>query len=211
MAEEGTLILTSSAISNGGRIPRKYTQVGQGAVKDVSPPVEWYNVPEGTNCLALIMEDLGSVDPADSTANPFVHWVVVNIPPTMKGLPEGFTTKDVDDERDDASQIQEGPNDFKATGYRGPIPSDTEHRYEFHLYALDSALKVPKKPSRDRVLDAMEGHILADAVLVASYGTEGAHMGHNNYMAPGQPHIAGPGRPEAHKNSYNPMGQIHGR
>lgn len=57
----------------------------------------------------------------------------------------------------------------------------------------------------------MEGHILADAVLVASYGTEGAHMGHNNYMAPGQPHIAGPGRPEAHKNSYNPMGQIHGR
>lgn len=63
------------------------------------------------------------------------------------GLPEGFAAKDVDDEDDEAGQIQEGGNDFKATGYRGPVPSNSEHRYELHLYALDSKLKVPKKVS----------------------------------------------------------------
>jgi hypothetical protein len=212
MAEvEGGMILSSKGISNGGRIPRKYTQVGQGAVKDVSPPLEWYNVPEETVSLAIIMEDPDSPDPADPSPNPFVHWVVVNIPPTMKGLPEGFAAKDVDDEDDEAGQIQEGGNDFKATGYRGPIPSASEHRYELHLYALDTKLKVPKKPSRDRVLEAMDGHILAEAQLVASYGTENAHLGHNRYLAPGLTHISGPGRPETMKSHHIPMGQIHGR
>jgi hypothetical protein len=208
MAEE--MILSSKGLSHGGRIPRKYTQDGQGAVKDVSPPLEWYNVPEGTVSLALLMEDPDSPDPANPSPNPFVHWVVVNIPPTMKGLPEGFTVKDHDDDNDEASEISEGVNDFKATGYRGPIPSDSEHRYELRLYALDTKLKVPKKPSRDRVLEAMDGHILAEAQLVASYGMENT-SGHNNYLAPGLPHISGPGRPDTNKGHNNPMGQIHGR
>jgi len=82
MAEEaGGMILTCKGISNGGRIPRKYTQDGQGAVKDVSPPLEWYEVPEGTVSLAVIMEDPDSPDPADPSPNPFVHWYAhVSIP-----------------------------------------------------------------------------------------------------------------------------------
>lgn len=211
MAEEaGVMILSIKGVSSGGRIPRKYTQDGQGAVKDVSPPLEWYEVPEGTESLAVIMEDPDSPDPADPSPNPFVHWVVVNIPPTMKGLPEGFTVKDHDDDKDEASEILEGGNDFKATGYRGPIPSDSEHRYEFRLYALDTKLKVPKKPSRDRVLEAMDGHILAEALLVATYGMENSQAGHNSYLAPGLAHLSGPGRAET-KGHTNAMGQIHGR
>jgi len=62
-------------------------------------------------------------------------------------LPEGFTVKDHDNDDDEAGEILEGGNDFKATGYRGPIPSDSEHRYEIHLYALDTKLRVPKKVS----------------------------------------------------------------
>lgn len=208
MAEEGEMTFSSKGISHGGRIPRKYTQVGQGAVKDVSPPLEWYNVPEDTVSLVVIMEDPDSPDPANPSPNPFVHWVVVNIPPTMKGLPEGFTIKDHNDDNDEASEILEGVNDFKATGYRGPIPSGSDHRYELHLYALDTKLRVPKKPSRDRVLEAMEGHILAEVQIEAFYGSD--ITGHNNFLAPGLPHISGPGRPETRGHNHV-MGQIHGR
>jgi Raf kinase inhibitor-like YbhB/YbcL family protein len=211
MAEEaGGMILSSKAISHGGKIPRKYTQDGQGAVKDVSPPLEWYEVPEGTESLAIIMEDPDSPDPADPSPNPFVHWVVVNIPPTMKGLPEGFTVKDHGNDDDEASEILEGVNDFKSTGYRGPIPSDSEHRYEIHFYALDTKLKVPKKPSRDRVLEAMDGHILAESLLVATFGMENSQAGYNRYMPAGLANLSGPGRANTKGNS-NAMGQIHGR
>ncbi|KAG0569287.1 hypothetical protein M758_6G075300 [Ceratodon purpureus] len=207
MAEgEGGMILSCKGISNGGRFTRKYTQDGQGAVKDVSPPLEWYNVPEETVSLAIIMEDPDSPDPADPSPNPFVHWVVANIPPTMKGLPEGFAVKDVENEDEEAGQILEGVNDFKSTGYRGPIPSPSEHRYEFRLYALDTKLKVPKKPSRERLLEAMDGHILEEAELVATYGMENSHLGHT---APGVTRSGVAGR--ANTKSYNPMGQIHGR
>jgi len=206
------MYLTIKGMANGGRIPRKYTQDAQGAVKDMSPPIEWYNVPEGTVTLALIMEDPEAPDPNDPAPNPWVHWVVVNIPATMKGLPEGFTTKEVDDEDDELSQIQEGHNDFKVPSYRGPNPPIGEHRYEFQLYALDTKLKVPKKPSRDRVRDAMEGHILAEAMFVGVYGHDNSRPGHENgFMPPGLGHLAGPGRPETMHNTHNPMGQIHGR
>jgi Raf kinase inhibitor-like YbhB/YbcL family protein len=211
MAEEaGEMVLSIKGISSGGKIPRKYTQDGQGAVKDVSPPVEWYEVPEGTVSLAIIMEDPDSPDPADPSPNSFVHWVVANIPPTLKGLPEGFTVKDHVTDDDEASEILEGVNDFKSTGYRGPVPSDSEHRYELHLYALDTKLRIPKKPSRDRLLEAMDGHILAEALLVTTYGVENAQTGHNRFLPAGLANLSGPGRPNTKGNS-NAMGQIHGR
>lgn len=70
MAEEGAMFLTSKAFTNGGRIPKKHTQEAQGAVKDVSPPLEWYNVPEDAVTLALIMED-----PAPTESHAVDHWV----------------------------------------------------------------------------------------------------------------------------------------
>jgi hypothetical protein len=129
----------------------------------------------------------------------------------MKGLPEGFTVKDHGNDDDEASDILEGVNDFKSTGYRGPIPSESEHRYEIHFYALDTKLKVPKKPSRDRVLEAMDGHILAESLLVATFGMENA-QGHNTnkYVPAGLANLSGPGRANTKGNS-NAMGQIHGR
>ena len=66
---------------------------------------------------------------------------------TSAGLPEGFTTKDVDDEDDDLGEIREGVNDFKSHGYCGPNPPSGEHTFEFRLYALDAKLKLPKKVS----------------------------------------------------------------
>lgn len=66
---------------------------------------------------------------------------------TCAGLPEGFATKDVDNEDDDLGEIREGVNDFKGHGYHGPNPPSGEHTFEFHLYALDAKLKLPKKVS----------------------------------------------------------------
>jgi len=185
------MFLTSKAFTNGGRIPKKHTQEAQGAVKDVSPPLEWHNVPEDAVTLALVMEDPA---PTESHAvDHWTHWVVCNIPPTLKGLPEGFATKDVDSEDDDLGEIREGVNDFKGHGYHGPNPPSGEHTFEFHLYALDAKLKLPKKPSRDRLMDAMDGHILAEAVLVGHYHKENFQTGRDSYVGPGDAHMSNVG------------------
>jgi len=209
MEEEGGMLrLTSKEISHGGRIPRKFTQEAQGAVKDISPPLEWYGVPEATQSLVVIMEDPDVPDPANPIGVPWVHWVVVNIPPTLKGLPAGFTTKEVDSEEDgELGEIQEGVNDFKVPGYRGPNPPTGLHSYSIKLYALDTKLKVGRKPSRDKVLDAMSGHILDEAELVATYGKENFVTGRDTYIPRDAPHGVGPGHPEV--KGGNPMGQLH--
>jgi phosphatidylethanolamine-binding protein (PEBP) family uncharacterized protein len=73
VVEDG-LYLTSKEISHGGRIPRKFTQDSQGAVKDISPPLEWYGVPEGTQSLVVIMEDPDVPEPENPIGVPWVHW-----------------------------------------------------------------------------------------------------------------------------------------
>ncbi|KAL7194990.1 hypothetical protein ACSBR1_035245 [Camellia fascicularis] len=128
--------LVSPTIHHLGRVPRKYTGDGQGAKKDWSPPVEWYNLPEGT-------KNIDANDP-DGPIVPWAHWVVVNIPPTLRGLPEGFSGKEEEVEGD-YGEIKEGHNDWKVSGYRGPkMPTfghhPPGHRLEFKLYALDEDL-----------------------------------------------------------------------
>lgn len=194
-----TFRLASSSIDHNGRIPRKFTGEGQGAHKDEAPPLEWYGVPVGTESLALIVEDPDAPDPDDPIV-PWTHWVLVNIPPTLKGIPAGFSAKTVD-ENSEYAAIQEGVNDWKVPGYRGPNPPVGVHRYEFKLYALDTKLKLGNKATKDKALDAMEGHILGVAELVAYYGKEKAKTGHDSYMPPGAPHPAGPGQADVGKGT----------
>ncbi|KAK6943459.1 Phosphatidylethanolamine-binding protein [Dillenia turbinata] len=99
--------LASPAIHNEGSLPRKFTQDGQGAKKNISPPLEWYNVPEGTKTLALVVQDIDAPDPSDPVV-PWVHWVVVNIPPSLKGLPEGFSCKEEEVTKDKLLVATEG-------------------------------------------------------------------------------------------------------
>lgn len=207
--EEGSMSLASKVLKNGSRIPPRYTQDGQGAKSNMSPPLEWYNVPEETQCLVLIMED--PEPQMENSPTSFTHWIVFNIPPTLKGLPENFSTKDHDDEKDELNLIREGLNDFKVPSYRGPNPPTGDHNYEFHLYALDAFPKVPKKPNKDRLLEAMDGHILAEAVLVGHYNKDQyGHTGYPNvkgYHPTGVPQYSGPGRAQLkvqHNNTRGP-------
>jgi Raf kinase inhibitor-like YbhB/YbcL family protein len=145
------ITLTSDAFTAHGPIPQQYT--GEGA--DVSPPLAWSGVPQGAKELALICED-----PDAPTAEPWVHWVIYKIPPMLSGLPEGVR-----------SDLTAGQNDFNQTGYRGPMPPPGHgmHQYHFHLYALDVSLLASPGLTKSQLLDAMQGHILAEGELVGAY------------------------------------------
>ncbi|XP_031498220.1 uncharacterized protein LOC116262843 isoform X2 [Nymphaea colorata] len=166
MAQE-VLKLVSPNIENDGRLPRKYTQEGQGTQQDISPPLEWYGVPHGTQSLALIVQDIDAPDPSGPIV-PWTHWVVVNIPPTLKGLPEGFSGKE-EEKGGDCRGIKEGNNDFKIPGWRGPKLPSYGHRFQFKLYALDEQLHLGNKVTKDKVVDAIQGHVLGEAELMAIF------------------------------------------
>ena len=157
-----TLKITSSAFENGATIPKKHT--GDGV--DLSPPLVWSSLPEGTAELALICDD-----PDAPTPQPWVHWVIYKIPTDQAGLPEAV--EPVQDPKALAGVLQ-GANSWSAgntVGYRGPAPPPGHgtHHYHFTLYALDAPLQVRPGLTKAALLAAMRGHILAEAELVGVY------------------------------------------
>ena len=141
--------LTSSAFTEGEAIPRRHSCEGD----NVSPPLSWRSPPEGTRSLALIVHD------PDAPIGDFVHWIGWNIDPGSGGLEEG------------AHAPVEGASGFGENGYGGPCPPPGHgpHRYVHELFALDSELNLDEGASRDRLEDAMEGHVLGGAELVGTY------------------------------------------
>ncbi|KAL6841286.1 hypothetical protein ACP4OV_028804 [Aristida adscensionis] len=166
MAQESLRLVSHPIAAHEGRLPRQYTAEGQGAKKDISPPVEWYGVPEGTRSLALVVQDVDAPDPAGPVV-PWTHWVVANIPPDTKGLPEGFSG--AGGAAGAGRGLQEGVNDWKQPGWRGPVPPSHGHRIQFKLYALDDELHLGNKVTKDKLMEAMEGHVLGEAELIAVF------------------------------------------
>jgi Raf kinase inhibitor-like YbhB/YbcL family protein len=155
--KEGEMALTvsSSTFKEGDRIPAKYTCQGQ----DVSPPLAWGEPPAGTQSFALIVDD------PDAPGGVFTHWVLFNIPPDSRNLPEAVPTQ-----AELASGALQGKTDFGRTGYGGPCPPPGHpHRYQFTLYALDQPLGLEGGTSKKQLLSAMEGHILAQGQLTGTY------------------------------------------
>ncbi|HDN79530.1 MAG: YbhB/YbcL family Raf kinase inhibitor-like protein [Chloroflexi bacterium] len=154
-SEGAVLEITSSAFEAEGTIPSRYTCKGE----NVSPPLRWTGVPGEAKSLVLICDD------PDAPRGTFVHWVIFNIPPSATGLPEGVPPKPA---LEDGS-IQ-GKNDFGRIGYGGPCPPPgPAHRYFFKLYALDISLDLPSGATKEQVLKAMEGHIIAKGSLMGRY------------------------------------------
>ncbi|KAL6619078.1 hypothetical protein ACP70R_034217 [Stipagrostis hirtigluma subsp. patula] len=167
MAQESLRLVSHPIAAHDGRLPRQYTAEGQGAKKDMSPPLEWYGVPEGTRSLALVVQDIDAPDP-EGPVVPWTHWVVANIPPDTKGFPEGFSGQGGAASAA-AGGLQEGINDWKQPGWRGPVPPSHGHRIQFKLYALDDEVRLGNKVTKDKLLDAIEGHVLGEAELIAVY------------------------------------------
>ncbi len=147
--------LFSPAFKEGELIPRKYTCDGP----NLSPPLQWQNVPAGTKSLALICDD------PDAPAGTWVHWVIFNLPPHLSGLPENVPPQK---ELPDGSL--QGKNDFGQIGYGGPCPPYGIHRYFFKIYALDIKLDLKSGATKSQLLSFMEGHILSQGQLMGRYG-----------------------------------------
>jgi Raf kinase inhibitor-like YbhB/YbcL family protein len=148
----GELTLASPAFEDGGRIPETY---GYDA-ENVNPPLEIQNVPEGTESLALIMDDPDAVEPAGKVWD---HWIVWNIPPERTTIPEGWDPEDA----------KQGTNDFDTVGYGGPSPPDREHEYRFELYALETTLDLPSETDADGLRSAIEGDVIEQTRLYGTY------------------------------------------
>ena len=150
--------LSSSAFVHEGQIPSNHTCDGE----DLSPSLSWSGAPNGTRSLALIVDDPDAPDP-DAPKMTWVHWVLYNLPPDSVGLPESIASSEL------PIGTQEGLNDWKQTGYRGPCPPIGRHRYFFKLYALDTVLSDLNNPTKADLEQAMHGHVLADATLMGTY------------------------------------------
>jgi Raf kinase inhibitor-like YbhB/YbcL family protein len=152
------LKLLSGAFEQGASIPKRYTCEGE----DLSPPLAWSGVPAGTRSLALIVDDPDAPDPAAPKMT-WVHWVLYNLPPETTHLDPGIAPSALP-----AGTLQ-GRNDWKRTGYGGPCPPIGRHRYFHKLYALDATLPDLKQPTKDQLLKAIEGRVLAQGELVGTY------------------------------------------
>jgi hypothetical protein len=148
--------VSSTAFTEGGTIPKDYTCDG----KDISPRLNWSNVPDGTRSFVLISDD------PDAPVGTWVHWVVYDIPADLSGLPE-----DVPKSPSVAGVGTQGSNDFRKTGYNGPCPSRGKpHRYFFKLYALDIQLNLEPGATKATIEKALGGHILSEGQVVGKYG-----------------------------------------
>jgi Raf kinase inhibitor-like YbhB/YbcL family protein len=152
--EKMSIKVTSTAFPEGGMIPKQYTCDG----RNISPPLAWDSVPGNAKTLALTADD------PDAPGRTWVHWVVFNLPASAKNLPENVLPQEMI-----TGGGKQGTNDFRKIGYGGPCPPSGTHRYYFKVYALDKELGLDSRTTKDQVLKAMEGHILAQGELMGRY------------------------------------------
>jgi hypothetical protein len=147
--------LKSTAFSEGGMIPKKYTCDSV----DVSPDLSWTGIPDKAVSLALICDD------PDSPAGTWAHWVIYCIPAKASSLPEGVPANNTT-----FQGAKQGENSFHRGGYGGPCPpKGTTHRYFFKLYALDIQLALDALATKDELLAAMQGHVIGQGQLIGKY------------------------------------------
>jgi Raf kinase inhibitor-like YbhB/YbcL family protein len=148
------LTVISPAFREGGIIPGKYSCWGG----NTSPQVNWTKGPDKTAYYILILDD------QDTPVKPFSHWVLYNIRGNITELHEGISTNGILD----TGAIQ-GRNDRMKLGYFGPCPPVGDaHHYCFTVYAVDTALGLASA-TREEVLLAIQGHILARGQLTGTY------------------------------------------
>jgi Raf kinase inhibitor-like YbhB/YbcL family protein len=146
--------ITSPAFDNGGMIGAKYTCDGE----NISPPLQWDAVAEGTKSIALICDD------PDAPMGTFVHWVLFNLPAETRKLTENIPADKIL-----PNGAKQGITDFRSIGYGGPCPPSGTHRYFFKIYALDTEIDLPAGTKKSQLLKAMQEHILGQGQLIGKY------------------------------------------
>ena len=152
------MIVSSTGFKNNGIIPLKHTGFGD----DVSPELIITDAPEDAVSFAIILDDLDV-----PFCRIFTHWIIWNIPVTDI-IPEGLPCGAVIHEPVSACQgTAWGKHRYR--GPKQPFFIRKEHRYVFTVYALDCRLYISEESHRKDLIDAMHGHILAEASLIGRY------------------------------------------
>jgi Raf kinase inhibitor-like YbhB/YbcL family protein len=156
---QGALSIMSPAFDDGTPIPVKFAAKGE----NISPPLTWSSGPRGTKSYAIFMED-----PDVKENPPFVHWTVYNIPANLQELAKGIPALP---ELLEPPGVRQGKNDRGSIGYVGPNPPplDPAHRYYFQIFALDIMLDLPVGATREELIDAMRGHLVATGSIIGLY------------------------------------------
>jgi Raf kinase inhibitor-like YbhB/YbcL family protein len=141
--------ISSAAFENNSLMPSKYTCEGQGK----NPPLEFRDVPGGTESLVLIVED------PDAHIKTWIHWTIWNIDPGTTHIPENSCPEGA----------VEGITSFGNTGYGGPCPPSGIHRYFFKLFALDKILDLSPDSYVSDIESTIEGHIIQKTELIGLY------------------------------------------
>lgn len=144
--ETRQLQISSPAFGQEGTIPARFTCEGE----DLSPALHIADIPDHAKSIALIMED------PDAPRGTFDHWIVWNIKPT-KDIAEGQRTG------------ISGTNSAGKTGYVGPCPPSGSHRYYFYVFALDIELDLEAGAGKEKLHQAMAGHIIGQGTLMGRY------------------------------------------
>ncbi len=193
---ELSITFTSPVFNEKRRIPKKATCIG-GKVdrsgqsdkagemfargnltgsdaQNLSPPLDWADVPEGTQSFALIVHSTE----AQASDEAWVHWLIWNLPADLTGLEEG-----IKEDPTLENGARQGLNSVGVVGYLGPCPPPLISRhasvpgggsnpkqeiekYNFEIYALDVVLDLAPGATRQQLLEAMDGHILGAGELV---------------------------------------------
>ena len=151
--------LTSSVFTHQNEIPARYTCDGD----NISPPLNWVEIPANTKSLVLIMDD------PDAPRGTWDHWIIFNLPVNTNSLPEGV--------KEFPMGTKFGKNSWGKENYGGPCPPDKQHRYFFRLYALDSCLELPNGVSKEKIQQTIKGKIIAETELIGLYARPGQKRG----------------------------------
>jgi Raf kinase inhibitor-like YbhB/YbcL family protein len=145
------IMLRSTAFTDHDLLPGRFAKDGD----NVSPPLQWSDVPDSTEELVLLVED------PDAGKEPFLHWLVTGISPQTGEVPEGGVPPGG----------REWPNSFGETGWSGPLPPRGEeaHRYFFRLYALNRPLDLSGAPQATEVHRALKGREIASGTTIGTY------------------------------------------
>ncbi len=141
--------IISPDFKEGDEIPKKFGY----KFDNKEPEIDFENIPDGTQTLALIMDD---PDAMEAVGKIWVHWLV-------------FDSIDLSTKFSNGNLRKEGKTDFDEIGYGGPAPPNGRHTYIFKAYAVDTKLDLKEGYSKKDLEQAMNGHILAEAKLTGTF------------------------------------------
>ena len=152
--------IQSPAFQHQGEVPKRFTCQGE----NISPELSWEGAPKETRFFVLILHD-----PDAPRRNGFTHWLLYDIPAAIDRVRENVPRHE-----QLADAALQGRNDSGEIGYTGPCPPTGRHRYFLRLYALREKLGLPAGATADEVQIALDGKVIEQCELMASYQKSGS-------------------------------------